>query len=198
MSDAHHQTLVLPFVLRDTLGSVSITIEGNDDPAHWGLDLVFPGATDLSYCLGFPVCTAHVAFGTVAGYGANMGWIQVVKSTDGGEAWEMDVWPANAGLESPFAYAGWKPTLFDAPAREDRKTHNDWTAQSFLCVLDDAVMTRRVRMLVAFQWGFVVRDGQIEIKRVQALGSAEWQARLGLLREKYPRWMFHGEGETGE
>jgi hypothetical protein len=105
-------------------------------------------------------------------YASLFGWIQFVKAipvdithnanNESGQ-WEMDIYPYASDLNSPFAVWGFNPTLFDAPARllgpssddgkkvgsgdEDEPEELVWRAQSFLCVLEDAGITKRVQLI---------------------------------------------------
>lgn len=78
-----------------------------------------------------------------------------------------------------------------------------WRAQSFLCVLEDAGLSKRVKVLegAAFEWGFDVEtvetagvvERKIVIADVEVLDLAEWARRLMLLRKDYPDWTFGDE-----
>jgi hypothetical protein len=151
-----------------------------------------------------------IASNPSSGYGSLFGWIQFVTTkTESSESeTEIDIYPAFKGSNSPFAMWGWKPTLFDAPSRllkDDGKVEGlVWRAQSFLCYLEDAGMTRRVNICPGggFGWGFdvEVKDGgspeslnarKIVIKEAIALDLAkEWNERVGMLRSLYPDWEF--------
>lgn len=127
--------------------------------------------------------------------------------------WEIDIFPYAMDLKSPFCYWGYNPTAFDAPARllkDDRKVEDlVWRAQSFLCVLEDAGMTKRVRLIegAGYGWGFdnesVESSGETDVQRkiiIKGLEildvDKEWGERLTLLRELYPEWTFRAAGEN--
>jgi hypothetical protein len=145
------------------------------------------------------------------------GWIQFVKaipmnadgsSEETGE-WEMDIYPFAKDLKMPFCFWGHNPTAFDAPCRllkEDGTVEElVWRAQSFLCVLEDAGMTKKIKVVegAAFGWGFDMKaakgsgsgvERKIVIKEVEVLDQdKEWANRLVLLRREYPDWTFGGE-----
>jgi hypothetical protein len=147
-------------------------------------------------------------------YAQLFGWIQFVKavpvnkdeSTETGE-WEMDIYPFAKDLKMPFLLWGHNPSAFDAPCRllkdDGMPEELVWRAQSFLCVLEDAAMSKKVMVLegAAFGWGFdvekaVAADGngverKIIVKGIEVLDlEREWVGRLGLLRKEYPEWTF--------
>ena len=123
--------------------------------------------------------------------------------------WEMDIYPFAKDLGMPFCFWGHNPTAFDAPCRllrEDGKVEEMvWRAQSFLCVLEDAGLSKRVKVLdgAAFGWGFDIEkvegtgsgvERKIVIAEVEVLDlKKEWVDRLLLLRKEYPAWMFCDE-----
>ncbi|MCJ1388268.1 hypothetical protein MMC18_001113 [Xylographa bjoerkii] len=189
------QVLRLPFILRGTEGHVDVTVEPNSDPHFWGMHLLFSNVP-MSYFLGYPVCQATISYHK-QGYAAVCGWIQLVKSTDGKapNEYEMDIAPVYRGLQTPFIYLGYKPELFDAPGRLERN-ENDWMAQSFLCYMEDAAMTRNVKPVCAFQWGFDSTMEGISLKKIEALPLKAWDAHIPLLQEKYTEWNFHGSSRS--
>jgi hypothetical protein len=181
----------------------------------------------------YPVSSTSTSPSSFPGsYACYFGWIQVIKASPGGKArdvnhngkWQMDIFPYATDLGSPFAIWGFNPTFFDAPARllpqssETGEVRNAdeveieelvWRAQSFLCVLEDAGMTKRVQVIEGsgFGWGCDIEkntdaitaaaEGQspklrkITISKLEHLDTGkEWNARLELLREKYPAWSF--------
>jgi hypothetical protein len=92
-------------------------------------------------------------------------------------------------LDLPFGFYGVRPTLFDAPSRQDRR-QLDWLAHSFLCISPGAVMERAVRPVAAFQWGFQLSNGRISLVPPSELALTEWDAHRGLLAPAYPGWRF--------
>jgi hypothetical protein len=117
--------------------------------------------------------------------------------------WEMDIYPYAQDVQTPIVYWGYNPSLFDAPATlvngNEKIEEKEWRAQTFLCILEDAGMTKRVKLVpgVGFGWGYdidVGADGKsrtISIKGLEMLDSQkEWTGRLELLRGLYPAWTF--------
>lgn len=214
------QHLTIPFNCRSQHGKVEITLRPNCDPVHaHGLDLIFPDVSRASFAeqfFGFPVMHGAITYPIPASlhlsYGNLFGWIQFVRSVPGQivaedehrySGWEMDIFPYAKDLQTPFAYWGFNPSIFDAPARlleTNGKVQNlEWRAQSFLCILEDAGMTKRVKLVpgVGFGWGFDIQAKDKEIKRdiiISGLeildAEKEWVDRLGLLRDLYPAWTF--------
>ncbi|KAH8685437.1 hypothetical protein BGZ60DRAFT_395186 [Tricladium varicosporioides] len=219
--------LTLLFKCRDQPGEIHITLQPNLDPVHaWGLDLIYPSIPASSFqdqFFGFPVIHAEIEYPTLtpesqhsgSGYGSLFGWIQVVKTvklddkaTDNWGEWEMDIYPSfKQGSNSPFAYWGHKPALFDAPARLLRKDQEyqglKWRAQSFLCIIEDAGLGRSVRVCPGggFGWGFDIdaipgnkggTSREIHIVDAKPLDlETEWDGRVDLLRRLYPDWAFN-------
>jgi len=181
----------LPFFLRGRAGELRVVINANESPIRVGCDLLDPTLpSDLA--VGFPVCEATPTIG-LEGYAATCGWIQVVRSTDASDEFELDPLSLFRDVDMPFAFFGVKPVLFDAPFRETR--HDlAWTARAFLCAVPDAVMSKIVVPVAAFEWGFTVTEGSIAIDAATALDVGRWQAHVSLLRAAFPNWTFADAG----
>jgi hypothetical protein len=213
--------LSVSFISRSKAGKIHVTYQPNTDDEHAaGLDLIFPSIPPSSFRKqfhGFPVMQATVEYPipapALSSYACLFGWIQFIQVTpiqDSGEYgkpgdWEMDVYPWAKDLKSPFCFWGHNPTAFDAPARlvaEGGEFETCvWRAQSYLCVLDDAGMSKKVRAIkdAGFGWGFditsvhgeVGKKRRLIVKGVKALEQEkEWKGRLMLLRKEYPDFMF--------
>jgi hypothetical protein len=172
----------LEFTLHDLPGWVEVTLESNQDPEALGCA---PAARD------FPVCTATVTY-RGRGYMAALGWIQLVRSTDGasgGTQFELDPFEPFGRLAHPFCWFGFAPTLFDAPSRAPRASL-DWTAQSFLCFIAPVERGLEARAILGFSWGFAIRDEIVSLDDPSILTPAEWDAHLALLRREHPTWNF--------
>jgi hypothetical protein len=213
------QHLTLPFNCRSSNGCIHIDLQPNQDSdTAWGYDLIFPSVPRADFArqyFGFPVMKAEIEYpipsNPSSGYGSLFGWIQFVTTNKGGSEseTEIDLYPAfEKDSNNPFAMWGYKPTLFDAPSRllkDGGKAEGlVWSAQSFLCYLEDAGMTRRVKICPGggFGWGFDVEVNdsgssqsanarKIVIKEATALDVAkEWNECVGMLRNLYPNWAF--------
>lgn len=164
----------------------------------------------------FPVMTARVKAEEIAGYGAIFGWIQLVRSTDqadddGEVGWKMDPIPVLNTLDTPFCYLGVEPTAFDAPVRSlpdstEEAKDVDWIAHAFLCVMDDCLLTRKVKVIGGFEWGFGIAYGglqrsgdakrkwvrKINVKRLTQLDDLEksWKDKLEILEVEHTLWEF--------
>lgn len=219
-SFAPTQRLTIPFTSRSLHGEIQATLRPNDDPVHaHGLDLIFPSIPHSSFPMqffGFPVLHGHITYPIPAPphstYACLFGWVQFVRSVPFGtppdadlkySGWEIDVYPYANDLQTPFAYWGYNPSIFDAPAtlldESGKVDEKEWRAQSFLTVLEDAGMTKRVKLVpgVAVGWGFDIRANEggngrnIVIKGLELLDpQTEWNGRLELLRDLYPAWTF--------
>ncbi|GAM91396.1 hypothetical protein ANO11243_094460 [Dothideomycetidae sp. 11243] len=170
---------------------VNVTLAQTEAPESNGQHLLFP-TLDPSNFLGYPTCTATVTSSRFQGYASMYGWIQFVRDheTDAGQVpWELDPIPITDGLDTPYAWFGADPTLYDAPSRIDC-VNIDWSAVSFLTYHDDALMTRAVKPLLAFEWGFKIQDGVKSAKPLRRLELASWNEHLAFLRSKFPNWQF--------
>jgi hypothetical protein len=135
------------------------------------------------------VCRAAVTY-PAQGYAAVFGWTQMVRSTDSAPGrFEMDPIALYQQIPTPYAWFGIRPEHFDAPSRDSRQDMT-WQAHSFLCVSPDAVLTRRVRAIAGFSWGFTLNHQDITLARPAALGPQAWDSHLDLLRTSYPDWIF--------
>lgn len=167
-------------------GNVVAFVERTVDPAVLG---AWEGAQDLANC------TATIEFDG-RGYLQRFGWVQLVRSTDNafqGETFEMDPFDPFELYErvpTPYCWYGTLPTLFDAPARDER-VHLDWVAHSFLAVSPARGNRRIVTPLLGFSWGFhIADDGNVTLQDIAPLTAADWQLHLPYLRETYPEWQF--------
>jgi hypothetical protein len=52
------------------------------------------------------------------------------------------------------------------------------------------VITRQLRAVADFSWGFTINDQAIIIAAPQVLGPQAWDSHLALLRNQYPQWAF--------
>jgi hypothetical protein len=179
--------LIVPFALRGRTGTVRVRIGPNDDPVALGCDLL-DRTLPRDAANGFPVCEAALVFDLV-GYAAICGWVQLVRSSDASGEFEIDPLSLLRGVDTPFAFFGVKPTLFDAPFRTSRHDLS-WSARSFLCAVPDAVMSKSVRPVAAFSWGFSVAHETIEINPATTLDLTAWDEHLPLLRTSFPNWTF--------
>jgi hypothetical protein len=180
--------LRIDFSLRGLSGHVDVSISPNSDPTALGFSLLSHGLP-VDFARGFPVCRATVSF-PADGYAAIFGWTQVVRSTDAATSdYEMDPIAIYKEVDTPFAWYGTRPELFDAPCRESREDMT-WECHSYLCISPDAVLSRRVRAVAGFSWGFTIAGGEITFARPATLGPADWDEHLSLLRGSYPSWTF--------
>ena len=212
------QKISVPFTCREQHGKIDVTLQPNNDPEHaWGLDLIFthiPPSELKENFHGFPVVSAKVTYPETTGYGSLFGWIQLIKAdkVDNPGEWEMDVFPWAKDLKSPFSYWGHCPTAFDAPAQllAEEDVWTSWKAQSFLCVLPDAGISKRVVPVGAgFSWGFNIEraksrgselgnlERKILLQKVEIMDiQKEWSGRVPSLREWYPEWEFLESSES--
>jgi hypothetical protein len=158
-------------------------VAANRNPAAVGCD---PAAH------GFPMCRATVSY-AAEGYDALLGWVQLVGvTTPETPARSLGVDPLRIfeDLETPFAFYGLAPTLFDGPSRGDRTRPLGWLAHSFLCAAPSRPMERTVQAVVGFSWGFVLGDGDVRLVAPEPLHLDAWDRHLELLRAQFPSWDF--------
>jgi hypothetical protein len=178
---------VIEFQLRGRPGHVLVRYGTNQDPERWGYPLLGLGSL-AETSRGFHVVQEDVEH-DAEGYGAVLAWIQIVRSDDldsGAHTALVDHPPQLAGLDLPYAYFGTRPTFFDAPST-DASRNVDWHAQATLVASPDCVMTRRVRGLCAFGWGYRLREGRPDPLPVRELGDPAWREDRAFQTEQHPR-----------
>jgi hypothetical protein len=127
------------------------------------------------------------------GYGADMGWVQIVRFEvrDSGEEEVVtifDVPPQLSETDIPYLAFGVRPTVFDAPSITSRQV--TWRAETFLTYTPDAVLSRIVRPLQGFRWGYDVVDGDVTVVDLVQLGTEAWRSDLPGLQERFGMWVF--------
>ncbi|MFC4014377.1 hypothetical protein ACFOY2_44640 [Nonomuraea purpurea] len=168
------------FRLRGIDGTVAVDVVPNDAPE--ALRCRFPEAAR-----GLPACTAVIDH-PGRGYTAAMGWVQLVRSSDGSDGFDPDPLGFYGDLNVPYAFFGIRPTLFDAPSRDSRADMT-WLAHSFLC-FSPTMVTREVRAVLGFSWGFDIRSGEVVLRPVLRLPAESWDAHGPRLAAAYPGWSF--------
>ena len=136
---------------------------------------------------GFPYCSASIIH-PARGYAAALGWVQLVRSTDGstgGESFEMDPLEPLGRVDHPFAFFGLLPTLFDAPSRDPIRDM-DWTAHSFLCHLEE----ERGRTRSSASRGASSSATEPSLRGGQIRSLEDWDAHRPVLVREHPRWSF--------
>lgn len=183
--------LVLPFEARGGTGSVHVHYGVTEDPAAVGFDLAAVGF-DSEKFRGFPAVRAEIGF-SQEGYRASFGWIQLVTSTKAGQAdtatVSVDLAPMLASEDSPLAFFGHLPTLFDAPANPGH-SDGDWLAESCLVAVPDIARSRRLAALTGFGWGYRLTAGRADPLPIVPVGPDRWRAHQPVLAERYPSWTF--------
>lgn len=162
-----------------------MTVGRTDDPDRFG---AHPGSRGLTWCRAEVETSAE-------GYLARFGWVQLVRSTDnrsGGAAFEMDPLEVLGEVGHPFGYYGVRPTLFDAPSRDDRRDL-DWLCHSFLAAVVPGDLPA-VKWLAGFSWGFVVRASSATTTDPAPLSDDDWNRHRPVLNSSYPLWRFQSAG----
>jgi hypothetical protein len=190
MGDVTRATI--PFLLRDSPGEVTVEYGRNDDPLRWGHDVLGLDWFNVERVQGFPVVEATVTY-PAEGYRAYMGWLQVLRydvRDPGGEvqAEIVDVAPQLAEVELPYLVFGIRPTFFDAPCTDARSI--SWAASSFLAYSPDAVMSKTLKAVCGFTWGFRVEDRARTLASLRVAKGDDWAAALSVLTERFPAWTF--------
>jgi hypothetical protein len=177
----------IPFELRGSPGFVTVDYGVNDDPRAWGYQLL--GLSyDIESARGWPVLQATVEH-SAEGYGAAVGWIQIVRYRDEDtEVAIVDGPPQIADAGIPWAYWGVRPTFFDAPSNSPREFR--FRANTFLAFSPDAVISREVEPLCGFSWGYDVHAGQPSVQPLEVDGIRHWPDATALLRTHCPGWTF--------
>jgi hypothetical protein len=179
----------IPFRLRGLDGVVAVDVRACSDPEQSGLALL-DDSLPADAGLGLPLCTATIAY-PGRGYTAAMGWIQLVRCGDGNDPdrFELDPLALLKHANTPYAFFGICPTLFDAPYRPVTADLR-WQARSYLAVSPDAVMSPAAHPVAAFTWGFEITSGRIRIQPPDTLCLDTWSEHIELLRASYPGWSF--------
>ncbi len=193
MAGMETEDTTIRFALRGLDGRVEVRCTANNDPRRWGYHLLedalgFPPEK----AEGFPVVSARVRY-PGEGYGAAMGWVQVVRMREAGRREEqaiVDKPPQLADDGSPYCFWGPEPSFFDAPSTTARLEL--WSAHAFLVASPDAVMTKEVRPVCGFSWGFANPGPDPEAEQVRSIGEEEWTAARNVLTRGYPEWSFGG------
>ena len=183
---------VVPFSLRGVTGQVEVSVEPNRNPSELGCGLL-DDRIDAATAVGFPVCTATIHYER-SGYAAALGWIQLVRTHEesNGEEFELDPLALLRGVDTPYAFFGVKPALFDAPFRTSR-ADLDWEAHTFLCFSPDGVMTKTVYAATGFSWGFRLERGAFTFRGPQTLAATAWTRHVPMLAAAFPAWTFEPE-----
>jgi hypothetical protein len=181
--------LSVPFRLRGLDGEISVDVRPCRRPEESGL-MLLDEKLPRDAGLGLPLCTATVSY-PGQGYSGAMGWVQLVRSTDGGDPNEHEPDPLALlrDANTPYAFFGIRPTLFDAPYRPLAPDVR-WQARSYLAVTPDAVMTRAAQPIAAFSWGFAISAGHITIDEPERLPTETWAEHAPMLGRAYPGWAF--------
>jgi hypothetical protein len=181
----------IPFILRGLRGEVIVEYGINDNPAWWGFgESVLGEAYPPKMAFGFPVVQASVAY-EGEGYGAFMGWVQVVRyrlHDTNEQVTVFDVPPQMTNTDVPYGSFGVRPTLFDAPGIT--RPEVTWDADSFLAHTPDGVLSRVINAVCGFKWGYRVRDGKVEPLPLTLAKESDWDRNLPDLRQRYPTWTF--------
>lgn len=180
----------IPFELRRRPGVVRVSVSANRDPARWGFDLLGV-EMDWHKAAGFPVVSAEVLHDS-EGYAAWLAWLQVITVRDTGrperDGTMVDRPHQLEGSDVPFFTSGILPRLFDAPAQEGDDL--DFYASALLAYTPDAVISRALRPVCGFRWGYEVRDGEISCLVPEAISGGEWAKEVDVLRGEHPSWAF--------
>jgi hypothetical protein len=184
--------VTIPFLLRDSPGEVAVEYGRNDDPLRWGHDVLGLDWFNVERVRGFPVVEATVIH-PAEGYRAFMGWLQVLRYDvrDPGkevQAEMVDVAPQLADVDLPYLLFGIRPTFFDAPCTN--ATSISWAASSFLVYSPDAVMSKSLKAVCGFTWGFVVEGRARNLASLRVATGDDWGAALSVLTERFPAWTF--------
>lgn len=185
------ENATIPFKLRGLEGRVEVRLKSNEDPARWGYPLL-EGAlgSPAEKAKGFPVVSAATRY-RGEGYGTCMGWVQLVRMREDGNLETeviVDKPPQLADDGSPYCFWGPEPSFFDAPSTTARLEL--WSAHAFLVASPDALMTKEIRLVCGFSWGFSNLGPEPEAEGVRTIGQEEWSAARGVLAGRYPAWNF--------
>ena len=123
------------------------------------------------------------------GYGATLGWTQIVRYGDAEQGRSVvDAPPQMAHAGIPWAYWGIRPTFFDAPSTPEREF--TFRAHTFLAFSPDAVISPEVEPLCGFSWGYDVHEGHPSVVPLTVDGMKRWCDARPVLERHCPGWRF--------
>lgn len=205
---SQNQPTTIPFTLKDYPGQVTVRYGANTDPVKAGFDSLPSFPLDLEETLGYPCIHAIIDQYAGSGYRALCGWIQVITDDwydDTAEiaqpvdhAVSMDVAPALASLDLPYACVGILPQFFDAPCKNiAQHARLVWVADTFLTTVPLRSREEPIRCLAGFRWGYVEYaqhlNRPVEIFSLQVTDILMWVHHLPFLRQQFPDWRFDAE-----
>lgn len=120
-----------------------------------------------------------------------MGWIQVIRhhaERGDEETVLVDTAPQLADTQSPYFSWGIRPEFFDAPSTTQRDIV--WTADAFLVASPDALMSKHVRPVCGFRWGYTTKGKQPELLPIAPVEAAAWSSACFALSARYNSWHF--------
>jgi hypothetical protein len=134
------------------------------------------------------------------GYGADMGWVQIAhyEIRDPGAEERVtifDVPPQLSETETPYLAFGVRPTAFDAPSITSQEV--TWRASTFLTYTPDAVLSREIRAVAGFSWGYDVVAGEVTIIPLSVATREGWTDPVPALQERFPNWTMLDEPWIG-
>jgi hypothetical protein len=174
---------------------VTVRYGVNSDRARWGFHLL--GDQAVSDTDGFPVCEAVVTY-PLEGYGAYLGWIQVLDIMDtlsGDKESLVDIPPMFAEPVTPFIAFGPEPRFFDAPATVSTdNVRLEWRATAYLCAAGHVLMTPEVQPVTGFSWGFTYEPGlPVLVREPTPAAPGGWDQHRTVLTKALPAWTFSNE-----
>jgi hypothetical protein len=189
---AELEMTTIPFRLRGVDGEVSVLYGVNEDPIRWGYAVLELEWFKPELVRGFPVMQASVDH-PAEGYAADMGWLQVVRydirdPDEEERVTVFDVPPQLSETDIPYAAFGVHPTFFDAPAMSAKNA--TWRAATFLVHTPDAVLSRIIRPICGFSWGYRVEDGLVLLDALTVADASDWSGILADLRMRFATWTF--------
>jgi hypothetical protein len=207
------QPTTIPFTLKDYPGRVTVHYGANTDPVKAGFDALDGLTLGLAATLGYPCLHAIIEQYAGSGYRTVCGWIQIVTDdwyadlTEDADpvqhAVSIDVAPALASLDLPYACMGNLPQFFDAPCQNiSHYAKLVWVADTFLTTVPMRSRQEPVHCLLGFRWGYVEYakhlNRPIEILPLQVSDGQPWTHHLPFLRQRFPGWRFHAGSITGQ
>lgn len=184
--------MTIPFLLRGMNGEVRVEYGINEEPEGLGYgEAVLGSDYPADMARGFPFIQAGVAYDGV-GYGADMGWVQVVRylvHDTGEETTVFDAPPQLSDTDCPYFAFGIRPTMFDAPGISDVQDVT-WDADAFLVHTPDAVLSRDMRAICGFKWGYRLKRAKPTAVPLVAATESDWERNVVDLGRRYPTWDF--------
>jgi hypothetical protein len=89
----------------------------------------------------------------------------------------------------PYLAFGVRPTVFDAPGFSD-VGNVTWLADTFLVYTPDGLLSRVVKPVCGFAWGYELKEGTPTVLGIEVADRSSWEAAATRLAGRFDDWAF--------